>query len=298
MEDKSVDKLIDDLKERSKELNCLYEVEEIKSDPNLGLEEVFRRIVDTLPAGWQFSEICQAKITYGDFEAQTEGFRETLWEQHADIVVQDEVVGRIRVCYTDERPQADEGPFLKEERKLINTIADRLKHRILHTKLKTVFERQRREGASHEEWEVILDLLRRTDPKLLMRISRKMLNHLSWAGYDRAHRILERISPSARLDEDAPERDENRPLRVTASQDILSASEDIFKLAKMHLPEQEILAFIQKWIKEDRSGFLIKVLENSNSSLAEIASAIERYRHLIPQEWSCRRRGSGHSGFR
>ncbi|MDM7997806.1 MAG: PEP/pyruvate-binding domain-containing protein [Acidobacteriota bacterium] len=283
MEDKSVDKLIDDLKERSKELNCLYEVEEIMSDPNLGLEEVFRRIVDTLPAGWQFSDICQAKITYGDFEAQTEGFRETLWEQHADIVVQDEVVGRIRVCYTDERPQADEGPFLKEERKLINTIADRLKHRILHTKLKTVFERQRREGASHEEWEVILDLLRRTDPKLLMRISRKMLNHLSWAGYDRAHRILERISPSARLDEDAPERDENRPLRVTASQDILSASEDIFKLAKMHLPEQEILAFIQKWIKEDRSGFLIKVLENSNSSLAEIASAIERYRHLIPQ---------------
>ncbi len=283
MEDKSVDKLIDDLKERSKELNCLYEVEEIMSDPNLGLEDVFRRIVDTLPAGWQFSDICQAKIAYGDFEARTEGFRESLWEQHADIVVQDEIVGRISICYTGERPQADEGPFLKEERKLINTIADRLKHRILHTKLKTVFERQRKDGVSHEEWEVILDLLRRTDPKLLMRISRKMLNHLSWAGYDKAHRILERISPSARGEGDESERDENRPLRVTASQDILSASEEIFKLAKMHLSEREILGFIQKWIKEDRSGFLIKVLENSNSSLAEIAGAIERYRHLIPQ---------------
>ena len=43
------------------------------------------------------------------------------------------------------------------------------------------------------------------------------------------------------------------------------------------------LAFLQKWIQEDRSGFLIKVLENPNSSLVEIAGAIERYRHLIPQ---------------
>ena len=37
--------------------------------------------------------------------------------------MQDEVVGRISVCYIEERPPADAGPFLKEERKLINTIA-------------------------------------------------------------------------------------------------------------------------------------------------------------------------------
>jgi pyruvate, water dikinase len=283
MGSKSVDKLIDDLKERAKELNCLYEVEEIMSTPNLALEDVFRRIVITLPAGWQYPDICQAKITYGEFEAQTAGFRDSPWVQHANILVQEEVVGRISVCYTEERPLADEGPFLKEERKLINTIADRLKHRILHTNLKTVFERQKLKGEPHEEWAVILDLLRRTDPKLLTRISRKMLNHLSWAGFDKAHRILERISPTLVSDETEADHDENRPLRIAASQDLLSASEDIFKLAGKHLREHEILAFIQKWIQEDRSGFLIKVLENPNSSLVEIAGAIERYRHLIPQ---------------
>ena len=276
MGSKSLDKLIDDLKERAKELNCLYEVEEIMSTPNLALEDVFRRIVITLPAGWQYPDICQAKITYGEFEAQTTLFRDSPWVQHANILVQEEVVGRISVCYTEERPLADEGPFLKEERKLINTIADRLKHRILHTNLKTVFERQKLKGEPHEEWAVILDLLRRTDPKLLTRISRKMLNHLSWAGFDKAHRILERISPTLVSDETEADHDENRPLRIAASQDLLSASEDIFKLAGKHLREHEILAFIQKWIQEDRSGFLIKSLENPNSSLAEIAGAIER----------------------
>lgn len=283
MESKPVDKLIIDLKERAKELNCLYEVEEIMSLPDLTLEEVFRRIVLTLPSGWQYSDICEARIVYGDFEAKTQGFQKSAWEQHANILLQDEVVGRISVCYLEDRPPADEGPFLKEERKLINTIADRLKHRILHTNLKTIFEREKLKGGPHEEWAVILDLLRRTDPKLLTRISRKMLNHLSWAGYDKAHRILERISPSLKSDDAGENQDDNRPLRMSATQDLLSASEDIFKLAEYHLKETEILTFIRKWIQEDRSSFLIKVLENPNSSLVEIAGAIERYRHLIPQ---------------
>ncbi len=283
MESKPVEKLIDDLKERAKELNCLYEVEEIMSEPNLELETVFRRIVDKLPAGWQYPDICQAKITYGDFEAQTKNYRESCWEQHADILVQDEVVGRINVCYMEERPLADEGPFLKEERKLINTIADRLKHRILHTNLKTVFERQKLKGENNEGWVVILDLLRRTDPTLLTRISRKMLNHLTWSGFKKAHQILERIGPVIDNGDAEADQDENRPLRITTSQDLLSLSEDIFKIAGEHLRQNEILAFIQKWIQEDRSGFLIKALENPNSSLVEIAGAIERYRHLIPQ---------------
>ncbi len=283
MESKSVNKLIVDLKERAKELNCLYEVEEIMSKPNLTLENVFRRIVNTLPAGWQYTDACQARISYGGFEAHTEGFRDSPWVQHADILVQDEVVGRISVCYTEERPLADEGPFLKEERKLINTVADRLKHRILHTNLKQVFERQKLKGESHEEWAVILDLLRRTDPKLLTRIARKMLNHLTWAGFDKAQRILERISPALKGDGPEADQDDNRPQRIAASHDLLSSSEDIFRIAGEYLREDEILAFIQKWIKDDRSGFLIKVLENPNSSLVEIAGAIERYRHLLPQ---------------
>jgi hypothetical protein len=115
IEDKSIDRLLINLKERAKELNCLYEVEEIMSESNLPLEEIFRRIVERLPAGWQYPDVCQAQIVYEDFIAQTESYRETPWTQHADIIVQDEIVGRISVCYTEERQPADEGPFLKEE---------------------------------------------------------------------------------------------------------------------------------------------------------------------------------------
>jgi hypothetical protein len=283
MKNKPVDKLIDDLRERAKELNCLYEVEEIMSKPSLSLEDAFRMIVNRLPAGWQYADICQARITYGDFRFQTEDFCESPWIQHADILVQNDVVGRVSVCYTEERPKADEGPFLKEERKLIDTIADRLKHRILHINLKTIFEKQKLKEESPEEWMTILDLLRRTDPILLTRISRKMLNHLTWSGFKKAHQILEQIGPVLESGAADETQGGNRPLVITTSKDPLSLCEDIFKLAGELLPQSEIFAFIQKWIQEDRSGFLIKCLENPNSSLVEIAGAIERYRHLIPQ---------------
>ncbi|MCH8312073.1 MAG: pyruvate, phosphate dikinase, partial [Nitrospinae bacterium] len=56
----------------------------------------------------------------------------------------------------------------------------------------------------------------------------------------------------------------------------------IFKVAEKHLSNQEILERIHNWIKEDRSNFLVNILENNSSSLAEISSAIERFHHLSP----------------
>ncbi|MBF8247313.1 MAG: phosphoenolpyruvate synthase [Bacteroidetes bacterium] len=285
MEDKekSMDKFLLALKERAKELNCLYEVEELFSKPGVNLEEIFRGIVRALPAGWQYPDVCQARITYKGAFFETPRFAKTPWVQTVNLVVQDEVVGCIDICYTEERPTSDEGPFLKEERRLINTIADRLERRIFHENLKSVFEDQKRKGEQEGDWKVILDLLRRTDPRLLTRISRKMLNYLSWKGINQADKILEVFSPKYLSEGDNIGLDENRPLKITTTKDLMGASDEIFHLSSQHLDEKEILANIQKWIKEDRSGFLVKILENPSSSVAEISNAIERFRHLAPQ---------------
>jgi len=124
--DKSIDNLLVALKERAKELNCLYAVEELFNKTDSKLEVVLEGIVRAIPAGWQYPDVCQAKIVYGDQVFQSPNLKETPWVQSVDILLQDEVIGKISVYYTAERPTADEGPFLKEERRLINTIADRL----------------------------------------------------------------------------------------------------------------------------------------------------------------------------
>ncbi|MGK2856510.1 MAG: PEP/pyruvate-binding domain-containing protein [Thermoanaerobaculia bacterium] len=278
-----MDSLLVALKERAKELNCLYEVEELFSRAGITLTEIIEGIVAAIPAGWQFPDVCEARITHGDISSSTRGFHESPWMMSANLVIQEEATGRIDVCYTEERPEADEGPFLKEERRLIETIADRLERRILHDNLRNIFEDEQRRTVAGVEWRVILGLLRKTDPKLLTRITRKMLNHLAWSGVDEASVIIEGFSASMRGGREGTIVGENRPVILSSRQDLLGQTDRIFTLANERLSEDEILSNIQKWIKEDRSGFLVRILENPQSTLGEITNAIERFHHLASQ---------------
>ena len=278
---KPLDNLIHELKERAKELNCLYQVQELMSIPEITIDEICRGMIKILPPGWQYPDICQAKIEYGAKCYLTPGFQESPWVQSADIVVQDEIVGSISVFYSEESPQSDEGPFLKEERKLINTIAEQFGFHILHNRLKEVFQQQLKsseERRSGSEWWVILDLLKRTDPGLLMRISRKMINFLGWSEVMEAEQLLEQFNPA--LEEEAQLIDVNRPNEFQTTSRLLELSDHVFSVASKYLSRDVILDNIQKWMREDRSGFLVNALVNPGTSLAEINSAIERF-HLL-----------------
>ncbi len=279
---KSLEKIIVDLKERAKELNCLYEVQELLHKPGATIDEICNGIIKAIPPGWQYPDICQAKIIFRGSEYQTDGFRESQWSQCTLIKIQDEEAGQICVFYTEERPELDEGPFLKEERKLIDTIASQLGLHILHCQLKKVFEEKKHlPEKKMKEWEVIVDLLKRTDPKLLVRISRKLVNYLYWNGIKEAEALLNYFTPAYKEEDDLLN-ETNRPHEQKAGSDLTKLSPKIFRTASKYLSEKELLANIQKWIKEDHSGFLVNILENTGSSLAEISSAVERFHHITP----------------
>lgn len=278
---KPVEHLLHDLRERAKELNCLYEVQELLSAPDIAIDEICKKIIKVLPPGWQYPDVCQAEIIYNGNPYRTEGFEASEWVQSSEITVQDEVVGKVSVYYTEERPSSDEGPFLKEERKLINTIAEQFGFYILHQKLRQVFQEQHwSEEERRSEWRVILDLLKRTDPALLMRISRKMINYLGWNGVKEAERLLDHFSPIHLGESNL---NENRPSPGQTVNNLPEICDEVFEAASRHLSSEIILDNIQKWTKEDRVGFLVDALGNPNSSLADISLAIERYCLLAEQ---------------
>jgi pyruvate,water dikinase len=276
-----LDNLIHQLRERAKELNCLYGVQELLSTPDISTEEVCRGIIQALPPGWQYPDVCGAQIIYAENTYQTALYRQSQWIQSAKIYIQEQEVGKISVCYTEERPDSDEGPFLKEERKLINTIADQFGFFLLHQQLRQVFQEQLEEEERKSDWNVILDMLKRTDPGLLMRISSKMVNYLFWHDVTEAEDLLKLINPVFHEDNEAG--NGNQPYKQHLETDIQNISDKIFTLASQHLSRSAILETIQRWIKEDRSAFLVDVLVNPGSSLAEISSAIERFHLLAPQ---------------
>jgi len=130
--EKKLKKLAHDLGERVKELNCLYAISKLVEREGSTLEDILQDTVNLIPPAWQYPEITCARITFGDSVYKTTNFRETRWKQAAEIFSDGKRVGKIEVCYLEERPEIDEGPFLKEERNLINAIAERLGEIIFH----------------------------------------------------------------------------------------------------------------------------------------------------------------------
>ncbi|MBN2364686.1 MAG: pyruvate, phosphate dikinase, partial [Calditrichaeota bacterium] len=285
---KSWEFVLDALKERAKELNCLYRIEEILNNRDMPVNETLDRVVDAIPNGWQYPDVSEAIIEYQGEIFRSADFEKTPWVLQADIKVQGEKVGSVEVYYTEERTSADEGPFLKEERRLINSIAERLGHYIFHRNVREIFQNWQaaRDDLSDKrkgEWQIIIDLLRRTDQNLYFRISRKMMNYLSWHGVEEAQQLLQHIGPGQGRQNLEESEDINRPQQKTIFQNQLQLSDHILEIADRHLSNKEIFTCIQKWIHEDKSSFLIRTLENQHSSLTDIAEALTRYHHLAPE---------------
>jgi pyruvate,water dikinase len=274
------------LQERAKELNCLYQVGEILSQLDRPLDEIFRKIIEVLPPGWQYPQDCQARIVFESRLIQPADYQETPWVQKANIVVQEETVGSVEVSYLREMPRSDEGPFLKEERRLIDTIAERISSAIAQRRLKTAFEAWAEAGTAlpaKDEWRIVLQFLRDTDPDLLKRISRKLINHLSWGGTVEAKELLQRKRARSRAERDVP-LDENRPLPPDEPGGSSDLTAEAFQIAAAHMSKNELLDCVTRWIKEERASFLVRALENQDTPLGEIMECVERYCHIGVQE--------------
>jgi len=114
------------LNERVKELKCLYAISSLAAEPCESIDETLKAAVNLIPTGWQYPEISRARIIFEGREFATDGFRETPLKISADIVASEKKLGSVEVCYLEEMPALDEGPFLKDERDQINDIARQL----------------------------------------------------------------------------------------------------------------------------------------------------------------------------
>ena len=281
----SIDIIMAALQERAKELNCLYKVEELLNRHDENPDHIFNGIVKSLPAGWQYPDKCLVKLIIYDKTYQSPILKETVWKQQADILVQGRIAGSIIIYYSEEKPVLDEGPFLKEERKLINTISEMIGSYLLHTKLKNVFhEWQNNQDIIHTEkkkgeWKIALGLLKETDQNLYQLIARKMMNFLCWSGVKEAEKLLQKSGMAIKQSGEYME-DENKPVE---KREIEAVREEIFHIAEENLSDEEILFRIQKWIQEDKSSFLVRILENLGTTLPEIGEAIRRYLNIAPE---------------
>jgi len=278
-----MDPILDALQERAKELTCLYRVDEILGKDDVPSPDVYRELLGAIPPGWKYPGVARVKLTVDGNTFVPPDFKETPWSLRADIVVDGEKVGELAVYYSERRPDADEGPFLKEERRLIRAIAHRVamfttQRRLLRAGRQLEAARTTPAESEGRPWSVVLDFLRRTDQRLLARITNKMINHLCWSGIEEGRELLREIGQEP----DAASMvafDENLPRPRRSLRDLAALADRTFEAASRHLTSDRVIAQIQTWINEERAGFLMSALENPSTTPQEITEALRHFQN-------------------
>jgi DNA-binding CsgD family transcriptional regulator len=114
------------LRERIKELNCLYGISQLAERNPYSLNNLLKDLVNFLPYSWQYPDVTAARILFSNKSYESDNFKMTNWRQTSRIYMYHAPVGEVCIVYLEECPPSDEGPFMKEERALLDAVAEQI----------------------------------------------------------------------------------------------------------------------------------------------------------------------------
>jgi signal transduction histidine kinase len=110
------------LRERVKELSCLYEISQLSSRPSASLPEILQGVADALPAAWQRSDRVSARVTLDHDEFCSGVTMKPGCGRVEPVIIRGEHRGTVAVGYPSASPDSANA-FLEEEVQLLSEVA-------------------------------------------------------------------------------------------------------------------------------------------------------------------------------
>ncbi|MDL2329324.1 nucleotidyltransferase domain-containing protein [Desulfosarcina sp. OttesenSCG-928-A07] len=258
------------LLERAKELQCMYEVDDVLQNNELGLIAAMENLVDIIPAGFSHPSACRVQIAlWGEVFAKAD-FSQARVLHVTPILVEEDVMGEISVGYIESQME-EPAELLTNEIRLLKSISGRISLMALHTE---------------RELSLLLNMLHCIDPDMLLHISEKMQQHLR-------EKVGEKAEPlfSGGIFGHMQTMGEVNAPQVLAHDAAASAvlGRRILKGAMAFLPLNAIIQLITDWIREQRIFALIKTVDSKDASVGDILDAVNRYSEAIRDRDSSKR---------
>ena len=279
------------LQERIKELNCIYGISTLIQDPSIDLDETLNKSMTLIQNAWQYPEITCVRITSGDRIFTTPNYKETEWKQSTPLSYRRKIIGAIDVFYLEMKETIGEGPFLQEERRLLNAVADLLSTYIekqdINFKLNG-FETKEKPNDKND-WEIILELLVKTDPRGALRITRRMIYYLYRIQNEEITSLLANVCPLGSKEQEWC--GINIPNPKGDAMELQRIQKQVFEIAKRAIPKDQVSDLFQTWLKSDKGRPLLIASQRQGISLGDITGEINRYwnipedaRALMPED--------------
>ena len=256
------DSSVDSLKERAKELETLYKVDEALTKASI--PEILSDICRLLPKGFCNVHSCSVLISLDGKLYSTGPMPEDPADEiRSDIIIGGNARGYIEAVYAEDATPFI--PFLEEERKLLASIAGKISSRIFYEELSS--------AESRSNWEAILLFLQNTDHDTLLYVCEKMLTLL--AKNDPAY--VGDVFREMNWTEHDFQGEINFPRSDMPSMDVTLLSNAVFNAARSCFDNAQIFDHINLWIYQGRTYELIKLVDKKNSDVKDIANALAQY---------------------
>ncbi len=264
MFNESKDFTVDFLKERAKELECLYLVDEaLRKD---SLLDILTEICKIMPTGFCNVPSCTVMIALDDKIYSAKPIPACCSDSiQSEIIVNGKIRGYIKAMYQEDTLNLPVTSFLVQEEKLINAVASKISHNIHFCELEP--------GESQSNWEAILLFLQNTNHSMLLHVCEKMLallakkdqsfiidifKEMNWTEYDYKGEI-------------------NFPHKEIPAVDVILLSNSVFHVAKNCMEGSKIFDYISLWIYQGKTYELIKLVDKKNSDVKDISKALAQY---------------------
>lgn len=255
---------VDFLKERAKELESLYKVDEALSKD--ALPDVLVEICGFLPRGFYNVRACSVVISLDDKLYHAKPIPENPANQIcSDIVVNGKLRGYVKAIYSEDAMNMSVTFFMSEEEKLLAAVANKIANRIFYDELKP--------AESRSNWKAILLFLQNTDHTMLLHVCEKMLTLLAKNDPACITDIFKEMSWS----EHDFQGEINFPRSGLPAMDAILLSNSVFKTAKTFFDDFQIFDYINLWIYQGKTYELIKLVDKKDSDVKDISKALVQY---------------------
>ena len=174
---------------------------------------------------------------------------------------EDEPDGEITVGYIPALLNR-ECPLLPDEIKLLEAIARRVSNLT---------------SGSRRDLSIMLDMLRRIDPDMLLRIEEKMRVYLK----NTVDAAADTLFNDTGVEPKQTYGEVNTPMAKPVATDTADFSKKLIAGAMSFLPQGHVFSMINSWIQEQRVHALIKTVDSKDTDVSSILDAIRKYSDAV-----------------
>jgi hypothetical protein len=128
-----------------------------------------------------------------------------------------------------------------------------------------------------QEWKIIIELLKYTDPVLINRLGRKMMHYLYKCHIKRIEELMQQLEASSNSFAEKKVKNDNVPIHRIEPDLLQQMIEKVFQIAEEELSSERITQMIKLWLKHEKAMFLTMTAEKRDVSLAEITNALFKF---------------------